>query len=702
VIAHRLATVKDADNIVVIGKGGEKLEEGTHEELIARGGAYSLMVDAQSFDASPDVLKSPVGSKQSASSDNVEKDGSKVPKKSDQPASPDVAELPDERKPGIFNIIRRCLALSAPEAPFMVLGLLAAIISGVIVVGEAVIFGHIVQSLNHPSTTASPEFLCLMFFILAIIALFAYTASGSSFGILSEKLVSRVQVTSLKTVLAQDMEWFTGNSPDKLMTMLATDSGRMSGLSGVIIGTIVASVASVTGGLVVSLVVAWRIAVVLLAAVPVMLFAGYLRLRVLSKAEARQTTAYNDAAALASEACSAIRTVAALGREQDVLRLYKKALAGPYRDGIKLTLFGSFFLSFSLSITYFVYALAYWWGSKQVRNGHNSTLDFFIVLPALLFSAQAAGQMFSLAPEIVQAKAAAQNVFHYHDQTPTIVKDTLPSAKNSLSEDEKEMKASKGDLKSQAVLKGQLEFANVDLEYASRPGAMALINTSFKIEAGEFVAFVGPSGAGKSSTIALIERFYDPTSGVVLLDGHNIRSTPAQSHRERISLCPQEPDLFPGSVEYNIGLGAAPSRPATHDGIADVCKKIGLHEFVMSLPEGYMTEIGSAGNLLSGGQKQRIAIARALLRDPEILLLDEATSQLDAHSETQVSEAVMAAAASRTTIMVCHRLASVQRMGADRIFVFDQGQIIEQGNHDELMGLRGMYFGMVEAQKLGT
>lgn len=334
-----------------------------------------------------------------------------------------------------------------------------------------------------------------------------------------------------------------------------------------------------------------------------------------------------------------------------------------------------------------------------MRNGNYSQKEFFIVLPALLFSAQAAGQLFSLAPEVTRAKAAAQSVFSLHDEKPTIIT-KLPSRapSNAGSAEQNTLLGGPSSAYGTFGTRGELEFRGVSFYYESRPEVPALNNVSFLIKPGEYVAFVGRSGAGKSSTIHLIERFFDPTSGQVYLDGHDIRTESVQTHRSRLALVEQEPDLFPGTVKFNIGLGRRPGTEATDAEIITVAKKCELHDFIMSLPEGYNTEVGAHGSKLSGGQRQRLAIARALIRDPEILLLDEATSQLDATTERDVKQAIAAASTGRTTIMIAHRLASVQY--ADRIFVFDSGRIVEQGRHDELVDMGGIYSAMVSAQEL--
>lgn len=324
------------------------------------------------------------------------------------------------------------------------------------------------------------------------------------------------------------------------------------------------------------------------------------------------------------------------------------------------------------------------------------------MLPALLFSAQAAGQLFSLAPEVTRAKTAAQSVFTLHDERPTILTDSDQysdiSSNGTVVNTERSLLSGPSASYGTFGVRGELEFRGVSLHYETRPDVPALNDVSFQIRHGEYAAFVGRSGAGKSSTIHLIERFFDPTAGQVYLDGRDIRNEPVQIHRSRLALVEQEPDLFPGSVKFNIGLGRRPGADVSDDDIVAVAKKCELHDFIMSLPEGYSTDVGAHGSKLSGGQRQRLAIARALLRDPEILLLDEATSQLDAHTEREIRRTIAAASRGRTTIMIAHRLASVQH--ADKIFVFDAGRIVEQGRHDELVAEGGIYAGMVTAQEL--
>lgn len=597
VIAHRLATVRSADKIVVMA-AGKVVEEGTHEELVGRKGAYYELVKAQRLLAGGSSASS-----LSSARTRIEEELSVVEKVGEKSENETMAEkgsigeeVETEAVYSAGTLLRRCLTLSKPDAVIIAIGLTASIVTGGIIMGESIVFGNLISILNNQKNAASlkdrADFFSLIFFVLALIALCAYTVSGSAFGIVSERLIRRIRDKSLRTILRQDISWFQSpsHSPGALMSMLNMDTGHLSGLSGVILGTICSVTTSMLGGIILAHVVAWKIAIVLLAAVPVMIVSGFLRLRVLAKFEQRHETAYLDAAALATEACTAIRTVAALGREQDVTRLYSEAVDKPYRESLRFIVQGNFWLAFALAITYFVYALAYYWGSRQVRDGNYSTLEFFIVLPALLFSAQASGQMFSLAPEVTRAKTAAMSVFRLHDQRATIDIDAPPSASSSSSSPSVSLRHEKKPMAPACKSRGKVEFRNVHFHYASRANVPVLRGLSLTVKPGQFVAFVGYSGAGKSSAVALLERFYDVNSGSVLVDDEDIRNLPVREHRNRIALVSQEPCLFPGSVAFNIGLGATPTEGGvSREDVEKVCKMCGLHDFIMSLPQGYET-----------------------------------------------------------------------------------------------------------------
>jgi ABC-type multidrug transport system fused ATPase/permease subunit len=323
-----------------------------------------------------------------------------------------------------------------------------------------------------------------------------------------------------------------------------------------------------------------------------------------------------------------------------------------------------------------------------VRSGAYSQTQFFTVLPALLFSAQAAGQLFSLSPEIVRAKTAATSVFQLLSFKPTILEpDAVGSKEKGL------LGSQHSQNTSHPNGMAKFEFEHVSFSYSANEEQKALDDVTLTINNCETVAFVGPSGAGKSSILALIERFYDPTDGIILFEGMDMREINTENMRQRMAVVPQEPELFPGSISYNITLGAGSDQIVTQDMVESVAKRCGLHDFISSLPDGYNTECCSiAASRFSGGQRQRLSLARALVRDPEVLILDEPMSALDATSEQQIQATLNREAKGRTTVIVSHRLSSIRDV--DRIIVIDRGRVVEQGTHAHLVELGGLYASM--------
>jgi ATP-binding cassette subfamily B protein len=242
-------------------------------------------------------------------------------------------------------------------------------------------------------------------------------------------------------------------------------------------------------------------------------------------------------------------------------------------------------------------------------------------------------------------------------------------------------------------VRGALAFDHVGFAYPTRPDAAVLQNIDFAVAPGETVAIVGPSGAGKSTLFQLLERFYDPTSGAVTLDGVNIASLNPRDLRRRIALVPQEPFIFGASVADNIAYGR---QGASRAEIEEAAKRAAAHGFIAALPQGYDTLLGERGVTVSGGERQRLAIARAILKDAPVLLLDEATSALDANNETLVQAALAELMTGRTTLVIAHRLATI--VGASRILVIDGGEIVEQGDHATLLAKGGLYARLARLQ----
>jgi len=304
-------------------------------------------------------------------------------------------------------------------------------------------------------------------------------------------------------------------------------------------------------------------------------------------------------------------------------------------------------------------------------------VNVFRIFFAISFCAQSIGQASSFIPDYVKAKMSAGLLFYMMNYEPVI--DNCSTAG-----------------KVPDSFNGLINAQNLYFSYPSRASVRVLQNLSVNVKPGKTLALVGPSGCGKSTVVSLIERFYDPLSGEIQIDGNDLRTLNLPNARNNMSLVSQEPILFDCSIWDNISYGL--EGKITHDQVVDAARLANIHDFILSLPNGYNTKVGEKGAQLSGGQKQRIAIARSLVRSPKILLLDEATSALDTESERVVQEALDRAREGRTCVMIAHRLSTVQ--SADCIAVIQEGKVVEKGTHHELIAMKGLYNRMTHMQNL--
>jgi ATP-binding cassette subfamily B (MDR/TAP) protein 1 len=392
----------------------------------------------------------------------------------------------------------------------------------------------------------------------------------------------------------------------------------------------------------------------------------------------KEQTAYAQAGSVAEEVISCIRTVVAFGGEDKEAQRYQVELNKAKAVGKKKSfssgsvLFVTFFIMFSID------ALAFWFSGYLVREGASAgkvMTTFF----AVLIGAFSLGTLAPNAEAINEARGAALRVFAIQDRK---------SAIDSLSDE--------GEKPAEETVKGNIEFRNVQFSYPARPDIEVMRNLSLVVNQGETVALVGPSGCGKSTVIQLVQRFYDPAEGQVLVDGHDVKKLNVHWLRKHIGVVSQEPILFATTIMENIRYG---NEDVTEEQIRQAARQANAHDFIMNLPQKYNTLVGERGAQLSGGQKQRIAIARALVRNPKILLLDEATSALDAESEKVVQSALDRARQGRTTIVVAHRLSTIRN--ATSIASIVSGEVIEKGTHSELMERKDVYYELVMAQAVG-
>jgi len=365
---------------------------------------------------------------------------------------------------------------------------------------------------------------------------------------------------------------------------------------------------------------------------------------------------------IAGEGVSNIRTVAAFNAQDKILSLFCGELRVPQAHSLRRSQVSGALFGLSQLSLYASEALILWFGAHLVRARASTFSKVIKVFVVLVITANSVAETVSLAPEIVRGGESIRSVF------------AILNSRTRIDPDDP-------DAEPVEAVRGDIDLRHVDFAYPTRPDVMVFKDFSLRIRAGQSQALVGASGSGKSTVIALIERFYDPLAGKVMLDGKDIRRLNLRSLRRRIGLVQQEPVLFAASILENIAYGREDG--ATEEEVVEAAKAANVHGFVSALPDGYRTPVGERGVQLSGGQKQRIAIARAVLKDPAVLLLDEATSALDAESECVLQEALERIMKGRTAVLVAHRLSTIR--GVDSIAVVQDGRVVEQGTHGDLV-----------------
>lgn len=705
-IAHRLSTIRNAHNIVVMTEG-RIVEQGTHNALLEKRGAYYNLVSAQNIatadkitpeeqaaiDAEEEALirKMTTNKEGGVVADPDDDIAAKLNRSTTTKSASSVAlqghKAEQQQKYTLWTLIKLIASFNAPELKFMLVGLVFSAICGGGNPTQAVFFAKQIVTLSNPNLVEDKrqikkdsDFWSAMYLMLALVQFLSFAVQGILFAKCSERLIHRVRDRAFRTMLRQDVAFFDKdeNTSGVLTSFLSTETTHVAGLSGVTLGTLLMVLTTLISAIAMSLAIGWKLSLVCISTIPVLLACGFLRFFMLAHFQRRSKAAYDSSAGFASEAISAIRTVAALTREQDVLNQYKSSLAIQQRRSLISILKSSALYAASQSLLFVCFALGFWYGGTLIAKHEYGMFQFFLCFMAIIFGAQSAGTIFSFAPDMGKAHHAANELKKLFDREPVV--DTWGDSGEALLE-----------------VEGTLEFRDVHFRYPTRPEQPVLRGLNLVIRPGQYVALVGASGCGKSTTIALLERFYDPLSGGVYVDGKEISTLRINDYRSHIALVSQEPTLYQGTIKDNILLGT-PKEDVPDEAIEFACREANIYDFIVSLPDGFNTVVGSKGALLSGGQKQRVAIARALIRDPKILLLDEATSALDSESEHVVQAALDKAAKGRTTIAVAHRLSTIQK--ADIIYVFDQGRIVESGTHSELMKKNGRYAELVNLQSL--
>ncbi|CAL8368689.1 unnamed protein product [Arctogadus glacialis] len=517
--------------------------------------------------------------------------------------------------------------------------------------------------------------ICILFCIVALVSFFSQFLQGYAFAKSGELLTRRLRRAGFQAMLRQEVGWFDdpGNSPGALTTRLATDASMVQGATGSQIGMMVNSLTNIGASFIIAFYFSWKLTLVVMCFLPLIGLSGLFQAKMLTGFATEDKKAMEAAGQVSGEALSHIRTIAGLSQESSFVASYEQQLEAPYHSALrKANVYGVCF-GFAQCVIFMAYAASFRYGGYLVTAEGLHYIMVFRVISAVVISGTALGKASSFTPDYAKAKIAAGQFFKLLDRVPTI--STRPSHGEKWDN-----------------FKGEVEFRDCKFTYPTRPDVQVLNGLVVSVKPGQTLAFVGSSGCGKSTSVQLLERFYDPDEGQVLIDGRPSWSVNVAFLRAQMGVVSQEPVLFDCSIAENIQYGDN-LRKASMEEIVNASKKAFLHDFVMTLPDRYETQVGAQGSQLSRGQKQRIAIARAILRNPKILLLDEATSALDTESEKTVQDALDQARRGRTCLVIAHRLSTIQ--SADIIAVMAQGVIIEKGTHDELMARKGAYHSLV-------
>ncbi|XP_056695625.1 ABC transporter B family member 13-like isoform X2 [Spinacia oleracea] len=677
VVAHRLSTIKNVDQIIVLNNG-TVVETGTHLELTTKQGEYAKLINLQVSELGNEDRNSTIAP---TSINHQQPEESRLTRPSTLTENNIVVGSPAKDPTPSF---KELVKLNKSEWLYALLGSIGAILTGIQVPLFALgitnmltaFYSNVEAKIKHDVQVTA----CL-FLVVAAITVPIYLLQHYFYTVMGERITSRIRLAMFSAMLSNEPGWFDSenNNVGTLLSKLAADATLVRTTLVERLSTVVQNTSLVVAAFVIAFKFSWRIAAVTVTIFPLLIGASLTEKYFLKGFGGNNTIAYSRANSLAREAIANIRTVAAFGTGERISEQFALELRQPMKKALVWGHISGFGYGLSQFLSFCSYALTLWYASVLIKQRSDSFGDIITSFMVLIVTAFAVAEASVLTSEIMKGSEALRSVF-------TIIsrKTIIDSAKVG----------SKIVVKD--IIKGNIEFKEVRFEYPTRTQITVLNDLNLKIPSGKCVAVVGQSGCGKSTLISLVMRFYDPSSGVVLLDQVDIRSLNLRFIRQKIGLVQQEPALFSTTVYDNIRYG---NENATEVEIIQAAKAANAHEFITRMPEGYNTQVGGKGCELSGGQKQRVAIARAILRDPLILLLDEATSALDTASEKVVQEALDKVMQGRTTIVVAHRLSTIYN--ADSIVVMNHGRVVEIGSHEELLSIpQSIYAQLVGLQEV--
>jgi ATP-binding cassette subfamily B protein len=521
------------------------------------------------------------------------------------------------------------------------------------------------------------SYFSVMIGVVAVLAL----ASAMRFYLvttLGERIVADLRSEVFGHLTTLSSAFFDEAKTGEMVSRLTADTTQIKAAVGSSVSVALRNLVLFLGASIMMVVTSPRLSGFVLIAIPAIVLPLYWFGRAVRQRSRLAQDALADATAYVSELIGAVRILQAFTNEAMAIGRFRAAVDRAFQAAVLSTRARAILTAIAIFLVFASVVIVLWFGAQDVLAG---TITPGRLSQFLLFAVLAAGGLGELSQvggEVAAASGAAERLFEILAIKPAIERPAHPTALPSPA-------------------RGEVGFESVCFSYPSRPDVRVLDGISFRVQPGEKVALVGPSGAGKSTIFHLLLRFYDPASGAVTLDGVRLTDADPSALRQRIALVPQDAVVFGASIGENIRFG----RPQASD--AEVARAADLalaSEFIRRLPQGFDTPVGERGVTLSGGQRQRVAIARAILRDAPLLLLDEATSSLDAESETLVKTALEHLMQERTTLVIAHRLATVQ--SCDRILVLEAGRIVEEGTHERLAAGGGLYARLAKLQFQNT
>ena len=513
-------------------------------------------------------------------------------------------------------------------------------------------------------------------FLLAVVAVLSVATALRFYFVswLGERVVADVRAAVYRNLLRLSPAFFEENRPGEIASRLTADTAIIEQIVGTTVSVALRNVVMGTGGIVYLFTLAPKLTLLLLAGIPVIILPIVLigkRLQKLSRASQDRIAAVG---AMVGETLGAMKIVQAFGQQGREGDRFAGATEDAFATARKRVLVRAVMTGIVIALVFGSITLVMWQGALDVASGALSGGAIAAFVLTGIIVAGAFGALTEVYGDLVRGSGAAARLAELLAETPDIQAPVHPAPLPTPAQ-------------------GRLTFERVTFRYPTRPDVSALHDFDLDIRPGETVAVVGPSGAGKTTLFQLAQRFYDPQSGRVLIDGVALTDADPADVRARIAMVPQDTVIFAASARDNLRYG---HWDASADAVEAAARAANAHDFLVALPDGYDTYLGEGGARLSGGQRQRLAIARAILRDAPLLLLDEATSALDAESERLVQDALERLMVDRTTVVIAHRLATVR--AADRIVVMDAGRIVEQGTHEALSGRGGLYARLARLQ----